>query len=78
MYSITDQLLNGFVDAPQKGKSQTPVPFIPDNIVAFLNELVPEKCPSKNDCERTIWMYVGKRELVNRLIHLNQRQKEKK
>ena len=38
-------------------------PFSKD-LLDYLNAMIPAKCPSIGDSERAIWMYVGKRELV--------------
>lgn len=38
------------------------------DLVALLDDLVPDKCPTIEMTEREIWMYAGKRELVQKLI----------
>lgn len=44
------------------------IPTLDPSLIQALNERVPERCPDPNWSEREIWMYVGKRELVNFLI----------
>lgn len=43
------------------------IPSFSIDLIKELDELYPEKCPSKDQDEREIWMYSGKRELVRNL-----------
>lgn len=38
------------------------------DLVHQLDELLPEKSPEKHWNDRDIWMYAGKRELINHLL----------
>ena len=44
------------------------LPTLDRTFVEVLNERIPERCPDPGWSEREIWMYAGKRELVNWLI----------
>lgn len=44
------------------------IPTLDPTLVEVLNERIPERCPDPSWSEREIWMYSGKRELVNQLI----------
>jgi len=44
------------------------IPTLDPSLIQTLNERIPERCPDPSWSEREIWMYVGKRELVNFLI----------
>lgn len=45
------------------------VPGLTREAVEALDKLFPEKCPGINDNNRDIWLYAGKRELVNFIKH---------
>lgn len=38
------------------------------DLIEMLNKDVPPKCPGINDSEREIWLYAGKRALVEGLL----------
>jgi hypothetical protein len=40
------------------------------DLIKLLDQLYPERCPNKMDSEREIWMKVGERRLVNRLLRI--------
>ena len=42
-----------------------PCPPLADALVEYLDSMIPHRCPSIGDSERSIWMYAGKRELVD-------------
>lgn len=42
--------------------------MIPIDLVRWLEETFPERCPTITDTERETWWYAGKRELVRLLI----------
>ena len=44
------------------------IPALDPTLVEALDERIPERCPDPDWSEREIWMYAGKRELVNFLI----------
>lgn len=46
-----------------------------EELVAGLEQLVPERCPTLDMPERAIWHYVGKRELVKALRAAWERQR---
>lgn len=46
-------------------------------VVEGLDRLVPHRCPTSSQSERDIWMYAGKRSLVDALLAAYRRQQEK-
>lgn len=48
-----------------------------EELVEGLDKLVPHRCPAVSQSEREIWMYAGKRALVDALMVACKRQKEK-
>lgn len=48
-----------------------------EELVEGLDKLVPHRCPTVSQSEREIWMYAGKRALVDALMVACKRQKEK-
>lgn len=48
-----------------------------EELVEGLDKLVPHRCPAVSQSEREIWMYAGKRALVDALLVAYKRQKEK-
>lgn len=48
-----------------------------EELVDGLDKLVPHRCPAVSQSEREIWMYAGKRALVDALMVACKRQKEK-
>lgn len=48
-----------------------------EELVDGLDKLVPHRCPTASQSEREIWMYAGKRALVDALMVACKRQKEK-
>lgn len=48
-----------------------------EELVEGLDKLVPHRCPTASQSEREIWMYAGKRALVDALMVACKRQKEK-
>lgn len=48
-----------------------------EGLVEGLDKLVPHRCPAVSQSEREIWMYAGKRALVDALMVACKRQKEK-
>ena len=41
------------------------LPPVPPELVAALDRLVPHRCPSLTMSEREVWLYAGKRALVD-------------
>lgn len=52
------------------------LPFSED-LVAGLEHLVPERCPTIDMSDRAIWVYTGKRDLVKALRAAWERQKKR-
>lgn len=48
-----------------------------EELVDGLDKLVPHRCPTASQSEREIWMYAGKRALVDALMVACKRRKEK-
>jgi len=44
------------------------IPLYTAELIQFLNHAVPHRCPQVEDTERAIWVYAGKRALVDQLI----------
>lgn len=56
----------------------TPAPKLPgttDALVEALDALFPARCPSPDQTDRDIWMYAGKRQLVEYIALQHQRHK---
>lgn len=43
-------------------------PILSDRDLAVLDRMVPERCPHPSQTEREIWMAVGERRLVKKLL----------
>lgn len=48
---------------------------IPKELIDFLNQIIPERCPDVTTMERNIWFYSGQRSLVRNLTAAFERQK---
>jgi hypothetical protein len=46
------------------------LPLSAEELVEKLDKEIPERCPTPSQAERDIWMYAGKRALVNHLLNL--------
>ena len=46
------------------------IPLSTAELIQFLNHAVPHRCPHPEDAERAIWLYAGKRALVDQLISM--------
>jgi len=46
-------------------------PFISNELIEFLNQQYPERVPEPSWSERDIWIKVGERRLVRRLIQMH-------
>ena len=53
------------------------IPIYAVDLIRMLDSKYPERCPSIDEDERSIWMYAGKRELVRHLKFLLERDEEK-
>lgn len=45
-------------------ESMRPCPPVNNDLIEYLDRLIPHRCPSIADSDRSIWIYSGKRELV--------------
>lgn len=61
MYQLNNPQTSGF-------------PSIQEDLVNALDEMFPERCPDPRMDDRTIWMDVGKREVVRFLKALHEEQ----
>lgn len=43
-------------------------PYTAKDLIEQLDKLIPHKCPDPKQDERSIWVYAGKRQLVDSLI----------
>lgn len=43
------------------------LPRLSADLIKYLDSIYPEKCPDIKDLDREIWLYSGKRELINLL-----------
>lgn len=50
---------------------------IPEELIQFLNKIIPERCPDITEIDRNIWMYAGQRSLVRNLTAAFGRQRAK-
>jgi hypothetical protein len=48
------------------------------NLIEWLAETYPERCPRKEDDEREIWMYAGERRLINTLLQRLKKETERR
>jgi len=54
------------------------LPMLAVDLIEYLDKQYPHRCPRMSDNDREIWMYAGKRELVDTLIaSLNELEDEK-
>jgi hypothetical protein len=44
------------------------IPLHSADLIADLDKLIPEQCPSVGMTDRDIWVYSGKRQLINMLL----------
>jgi hypothetical protein len=51
-------------------------PYIEKDLIEWLEQAYPERCPNINDPERAIWLYAGRREMVKVLRAIYQTQEE--
>lgn len=54
------------------------IPLSAEDLVKYLDKLYPPKCPNIADNDRTIWMYAGKRELIDACLELYNLKEEDK
>ena len=54
----------------------TKKPRISEDIIKYLNELFPDKCPDLKMTEKEIWFQAGQRSVVNHLIKEQKVQEE--
>lgn len=52
-------------------------PIISKEVIEYLDELFPDKCPNIEDNEKQVWFKSGQRSVVNHLIKEKQVQEEK-
>jgi hypothetical protein len=52
------------------------LPIYTSDLIDLLDKLYPPKCPSISDLDREIWVYKGKRELIDTLKVLLKRDEE--
>lgn len=67
--------VNGVMDDSLETAHQ-PVPNIPNDLIEHLDRRFPHRCPRLEDTDRGIWIYSGKRELVEFLKETHRRQVE--
>lgn len=54
------------------------VAFVSQEFIKELDELFPERCPSKTDSDRDIWINVGRREMINFIKAAYQKQEKRR
>lgn len=52
------------------------IPKLSKDLIKMLDELIPERCPSIDDTPKTIWLNVGKRELIRSLVLASEEQQK--
>ena len=55
----------------------TKKPRISEEVISYLDEIFPDKCPNLEDNEKLVWFKAGQRSVVNHLIKEKQVQEEK-
>lgn len=63
-----------FDDSLETSRPSNPIPHIPKDLIEDLDRRFPPRCPSPDDHKRLIWMYAGKRELIEVLKESHRRQ----
>jgi hypothetical protein len=53
------------------------IPYNSYDLIEKLNQLYKHKCPTKDMTDRDIWIYSGKRELIDSLLIILEYEKEK-
>ena len=54
----------------------TKKPRINEEVISYLDEIFPDKCPNLEDNEKQVWFKAGQRSVVNHLIKENKQQEE--
>lgn len=54
----------------------TPLPVFSTDLIAHLNRAYPHRCPLSTASDRDIWLYAGKRQLVDTLLDILAQAKE--
>jgi hypothetical protein len=54
----------------------TKKPRINEEVIKYLDEIFPDKCPNIEDNEKQVWFKAGQRSVVNHLIKENKQQEE--
>lgn len=52
------------------------LPTLSVELIALLDKVFPERCPSISDSDRQIWVAVGQRSVVNYLLSLLEAERE--
>ena len=52
-------------------------PRISEEVIKYLDELFPDKCPNLEETEKQVWFKAGQRSVVNHLIKEQKVQEEK-
>lgn len=51
-------------------------PYLPRELIEWLDELIPHRCPNPKDSFEEIWIKAGKRKLVDFLIEKHKKQQK--
>jgi hypothetical protein len=51
-------------------------PHVSKELLEYMNQMFPDKCPDVTDTERKIWVNVGKREAFNHFQRLFKKQQD--
>ena len=51
-------------------------PRISEEVITYLDDIFPDKCPNIEDSEKLVWFKSGQRSVVNHLIKENKQQEE--
>ena len=53
------------------------IPSLCEEVIKYLDELFPDKCPNLEETEKQVWFKAGQRSVVNHLIKEQKVQEEK-
>jgi len=54
------------------------IPYNSDDLIKILDKEIPHKCPNVKMTDRDIWIYSGKRELIDFMLRLLEEEQEDK
>jgi len=59
-----------------KSKPKAKLPFVSLELITWLEETFPDKCPSENTPDRKVWIQAGAASVVRKLRKIHEEQQE--